>query len=73
MSRSTKPLTKALHTVRVVERIALELVRVARDAGRSWPDADTLLTGILAILDNAPPADSALHAACLAACSKVLK
>jgi hypothetical protein len=64
-----KPLTKALHTVRVVRAIA-EHVRATTYAGRQ-PSALLVYAAVLSILGNVDTFDAELHNACLEACKAV--
>lgn len=68
--KTTKPLTKALHTVRVIEVIARHLV--ATSADRIVDTPRDLFAAVLIFLGNAAPEDKALHDACVAICAKVL-
>lgn len=63
-----KPMTKALHTVRVVRAIAAQKVR----DGQRFAAAAELFACILALLGNAAPTDAALLTACIEACAEVL-
>ena len=67
MNDERKPLTKALHTVCVVERLAAHL-----KATRPFHTSPELLAAVLNVLGNDVPADAALADACLAACKRVL-
>ena len=66
---SNKPLTKALHTVRVVEHLAAHLATI--NAGQYASTYDLFL-GVLSLLGNTAPMDETLKAACLAACKKTM-
>jgi len=68
MNNECKPLTKALHTVRVVERVATHLATF-----REFDCSTALLGAVCDLLGNSEPADGALFDACLAACKRVLK
>ena len=70
MSMSNKPLTKALHTVRVIEAIATHLVQT-HNVGVETPYR--MLGRVLVILGNDLPLDAELRAACVAACAKALQ
>lgn len=61
----SKPMTKALHTVRVVAAIA---AMVRADSRTIYRDEAAVLAEVLRILGNAAPTDAALLTACLAAC-----
>ena len=70
---STKALTKALHTVRVVERVAAMILPTVPYKGIvSEQAAVWLFSDVLRALDNAMPDDPALRAACLKACERAL-
>lgn len=60
----TKPLTKALHTVRVIRAVAEHLATISADD----MTPDELLDWTLSILENERPTDPTLLAACLKAC-----
>ena len=66
-----KPLTKALHTVRVVERVAAYLVK--QNGAAAYSDALSLHYAVLSVLGNHMAEDPALAVACGAACARVLK
>lgn len=66
-----RPLTKALHTVRVVERVAAHLVATHRPYARPYTTA-TLLSAVLDLLGNEMPTDAALMDACCAVCARMV-
>lgn len=63
---ATKALTKALHTVRVVESIAHLLLSDNRTIYR---DATVLFDAVLCTLDNVAPTDATLLAQCIDRCA----
>ena len=65
----TKPLTKALHTVRVVRLLAEHQAAISADEYTP----DSLLDEVLEILENDRPTDPVLLAECLKACGKALE
>lgn len=64
-----KPLTKALHTVRVVEAIAALLLADKRTIYR---DSVVLFDAVLCTLGNNPPTDATLRDKCIAACANAM-
>lgn len=69
-ARSLKPLTKALHTVRVVGRVAYLVLEhhAPEDLHPMHDDPRALYKAVLAVLGNEPTSDATLEAACLEAC-----
>ena len=72
---TAKPMTKALHTVRVVRAIAELLMETNGAAyGRLMVfNAGTLLVLVCDVLGNATPADATLLAQCLETCDTVIR
>lgn len=66
-------LTKSLHTVTAVSRLAREMGKVRADAGLPMPTLETLVRGALDVLGQ--PSDWSLGdptmAACITAASKI--
>ena len=60
------PLTKALHTTRVVGRVAALLWDLRGRA--AFPTTGDLFYAVLDVLGNEPPTDRELRAACISAC-----
>ena len=71
MSQS-KPLTKALHTRRVVYRLARHLKSERPGAWVTVYDAASLFTAVRCILDNEPPTDPELCTDCIEACVQAI-
>ena len=75
---TSRPLTKALHTRRVVYRLALHLARSdaqlwAKLAGRELCNAAPyLLRCVLSVLDNEAPVSGELLADCVAECERAI-
>lgn len=69
-----KPLTKALHTTRIVGRLAKLWAQLELDAGRRLaPEADGLaFLFVLHTIGNAAPVDPQLRDDCLAACQSAI-
>jgi hypothetical protein len=65
----SKPLTKALHTVRVVESIAHLLLADKRTIYR---DGVVLFDAVLCTLGNNAPTDATLRDACIAKCNDAM-
>lgn len=76
---TAKPLTKSLHTVRIVGRVArhvaLHRIESLPFSGLSpfrHEDAPGVLLAVLRIIDNEPPTDPVLWADCIAAVERAI-
>jgi len=70
-----KPLTKALHTVRIVGAVARYIARDwPREARKARPELTPayLLLCVLSVLENEGPTDPELYADCVSACEAAL-
>ena len=71
MNTEAKVMTKALHTVRVVERVAALVVATKYNNGHRRT-ATGLLQIVCAALGNKEPTDATLYDACVAACHRAI-